>query len=174
MNGSKLKVALIISLVFNLAVVAALVVGWYRKPYREYRGRIHREANGETWRGRTRRLAHHLQLSDDKAERLDSIGGVHSEEVTEIRTLLKQVREELFVLMEQEEASEEEILQKVNEISELQGELEVQLVKKLLAIRSILSPEERERFLQLMKRHKGSHMYGPSRRQKPRYQKPGR
>ena len=174
MKSNKLKVALIISLAFNLAVVAALVVGWYRKPHQDHRGRIHRESNGEAWRGRTRRLARRLQLPDDKAERLDSIGGVHSEEVTEIRTQLRQVREELFILLEQEEVSDEEILQKVNEISELQGELEVQLVKKLLAIRSILSPEERERFLQLMKQHEGSHMNGPPGRIKHRYPKPGR
>ena len=174
MNGNKLKIALVISLVFNLAVVAALVVGWYRKPHRDRRPRIHRESNGEAWRGRTRRLARHLQLPDDKAEFLDSIGGVHSEEVTEIRMRLRQVREELFVLLEQEEASDEEILQKVDEISELQGELEVQLVKKLLAIRSILSPEERERFLLLMKKHEGSHMQRSPRSFNRRYPKPGR
>jgi len=174
MNSSKLKVALIISLIFNLTVVAALVVGWYRKPHRDIRGRIHREAGDEAWRGRTRRLARHLQLSDEKAERLDSIGGVHSEEVTEIRTRLREARRELFTLFEQEEASDEEILQKVNEISELQSELEVQLVKKLIAIRSILSPEERERFLQLMKRHEHSRRHGPPRRFKSRYPNSGR
>lgn len=174
MKSSKLKVALIISLAFNLAVVAALVVGWYRKPQLDHRGKIHRETNGEAWRGRTRRLARHLQLPQDKAERLDSIGGVHSEGVTEIRTRLRQVREELFILLEQEEVLDEDIVEKVNEISELQGELEVQLVKKLLAIRSILSPEERERFLQLMKRHEGSPRHGPPRRFKHRHPKQGR
>jgi Spy/CpxP family protein refolding chaperone len=174
MNSNKLKVALIISLVFNLAVVAALVVGWHRRPHRDYRGRIHREVREEAWVRRARRLAHHLQLSDEKAERLDSIGGVHSEEVSEIRTQLRQARKELFSLFEQEEASDEDILQKVNEISELQSELEVQLVKKLIAIRSILSPEERERFLQLMKRHEHSRKHGPPRRFKPRYPNSGR
>ena len=76
MGSNKLKTALIISLVFNLAVVAALVVGLYRKPHQEHRGRSQRRSNGEAWRGRTRRLARHLQLPDDKAKRLDSIGGV--------------------------------------------------------------------------------------------------
>ncbi len=148
--SNKWKAIVIISLTFNVAVVCALVFGMaYRarfdgeRPYRDY---------GAPGRTRGMHLGRRMGLPPDKMDQVGRIFDELRDESAELQEKLGTARGELVDLMHAENPDESAVMEKIEEISAIQGEIEKLLVRRLLRVNDILSPEERERFLQLLRR----------------------
>ncbi len=156
------KALLILSLIFNVAVLSTVVFHWtstsrtkdlhYRRPSRE-------ASIGH----RCRRLANRLDLPPEKAEQFEEIMTSSEEETRVARERLHVTRGELLALMWDSEPREEAIFEKVDEIVALQGELERILVRRLLETRSILDPDEAMRLHKHMERRMGDFMHPETR-----------
>jgi Spy/CpxP family protein refolding chaperone len=144
MNG-KLKALLVVSLAFNLSVLAALTYGWVRHS-QTGRAPLRHERELDRIDRRCRRLADRISLPGDKAEHLERIMVGEEEEHKLIRDRLHEARGELFEMVWADEPDEQAVMEKVEEVAKLQGELEKLFTQRLLKARSILDPEEEKRF----------------------------
>lgn len=148
------KALLILSLVFNVAVVATLAFYWTAESRdRDYR--VRRPVRETTIGHRCRRLASRLDLPPEKARRFEEMMTTSEEETKEMREQLHGARRELFDLIWEGEPREEAILAKVDQVIALQGELERILVRRLLETRTILDPDEAMRLYRHMERGMG-------------------
>jgi Spy/CpxP family protein refolding chaperone len=148
MSKRALKTALIISLVFNLAVVATVAVGLARReseaPSKVEGERIPIDDHG-------RHISKCIGLSGKKAKCFEEVMTGTSMEVSKIKADLEKERGDLFSLLQAEEPDEQAIMGKIESISVLQGRLEKLLVKRLIDSREVLDPEEDERLLYLIR-----------------------
>jgi len=153
MMSGRVKVILVLSLAFNIAVLGTVAFGWIQRaglremiPVEESRNHIKR---------RSRHLAKRIGLPDEKARHFERIMHASSEETLELRKRLGDAREELMSLLWQEEPDSNRVMEKVEEIAVLQGEMEKLLVSRLLDTHSILDREERAKFLRFIGRRMG-------------------
>ncbi|RKZ08984.1 hypothetical protein DRQ05_00535 [bacterium] len=156
--NSKWKAVLIISIVFNIAVIGAMTYGFAMR-----RG-VPRSPLGEgvpperLMAMRCRMMGRELGLDRDQIERVESVFVSSSKEQEELRKRLAEARAHLFELLSKDNPDEGEILERIDEISAIQGQLEGLVVKRLLKIRKILPPEQRREFLEMLRcrmDHKG-------------------
>lgn len=156
--SSKWKALLILSLVFNLAVLATIAYHWTTMP--RVKGlHVKRPDREATIGRRCRRLASRIDLPPEKSERFEEIMTASEEESRTIRKRLHEARGELIELMWEDAPREEAIFEKVDEVVALQGELERILVRRLLEARSILDPDEAMRLHKHMERRMGALMH---------------
>ncbi len=148
------RALLILSLIFNVAVLATITYHWTSTTGTDRR-RIRRPDRETTIGNRCRRLANRLDLDPEKARRFEEIMTASEEETKEVRKQLHEARRGLFELMWESEPREEEILEKVDQVVALQGELERILVRRLLEARTILDPDEAMRLHRYMERGMG-------------------
>jgi hypothetical protein len=148
MSGSSLKVALVLSLAFNAAVMGAVVYGFARRPAPG----APREpvAGAELARGRCARLCKAMGVPPDRMVHFSREMAVSSEGMSEMRLRLIEARGQLADLLRAPEPDERAIMAKVDEISALQGDLEKALVQRLLKASSVLLPEERAKLMQFI------------------------
>lgn len=149
MSRRTLKAILVVSLAFNLAVVATVAVGY---AIRET------DSAGQAADGAKipiddhgKRLSKCIGLSGKQAKCFEDVMGSSSEEAGVIKTELEKERDDLFHLLQAREPDETAIMAKVEEISVHQGRLEKLLVQRLLDSRAVLSPEEDEKLLYLIR-----------------------
>lgn len=163
--SSKWKAIIIISLTFNVAVVCALVFGMVYHARSD--GQLPYRDEGVPGRTRGMHLGRRMGLPPDKMREVGHIFDELRDESEELQEKLGTARGELVDLIHAEEPDESAVMKKIEEISAIQGELEKLLVRRLLRVNNILDPEERERFLQLLRRrmHPGfrHHMRGSGR-----------
>lgn len=152
------KAFLILSLVFNIAVIATLAFGLFRMSRVEQRPAHRRYDTKEMMGPRCRRLAEYMELPREKTVHFERIMTGSEERIDSVRTRLREARGQLFELMWAEEPQNDAVLEKVDEVAALQGELERLLIMRLLDARKILDPEEEERFI----RHMRNRMEPPS------------
>jgi len=74
-----------------------------------------------------------------------------TEGMRDLRKDLQQARGELVTLIGASEPDEKAIMAKVDEISAIQGQLERKLIHRVLGASSTLRPEERERFMRMIR-----------------------
>lgn len=98
-----------------------------------------------------RELWRHLKLEGEQRQALRSLLPEHRQRVRACRAELAQKRQELFTLIK-EGAPEAAIPGKIREISQLQGNLEEEVVRFLLEVQKHLKPEQKAAFLALMER----------------------
>ncbi len=152
MNNGKLKVALIISLVFNFAVLGAFAFAWVRHSTPRRFRIVCKEECDRPFAERFQRLSKHIGLPEEKAQRIEEIMTESQEKADELKTALREKRMELADLLHADDPNESVVMAKVDEISTLQGELERLLVQRLLRVHSVLDKEEREKFMKLIRR----------------------
>ena len=145
MNKKTLKAVLIVSLMFNLAVVATVAVGLIL-------------SESETSRAGTMPIDDHgkhlskcIGLTGKQAKCFEDVMADASEEAKEIKADLTRERDVLFHLLQADKADREAIAASVDRISVLQGKLEMLLVMRVVDSREVLSPEEDERLLYLIR-----------------------
>ena len=144
MSKRSLKAILVVSLAFNLAVVATVAVGY---AIRET------GSTGQTAEGNIpiddhgRQLSDCLGLSGEQARCFEQVMAEKSDKAAKIKVELEKERSNLFHLLLEEEPDEQAIMARVDSIAGLQGDLEKVLVKRLIDSRLVLSPEEDERLL---------------------------
>lgn len=151
MSDRILRGALIVSLAFNLAVVATVAAGWAVRG-----GPPEQAASGSAGSGapiddHARELSRCIGLTGKSAKCFENAMTASSAEAREAKIQLERHRERLFHLMEARQPDEERIMSEVDEIAALQGELEKLLVRRLLDSRSVLSPDEDERLMYLIR-----------------------
>ncbi len=159
------KVLLVLSLVFNVAVLATITYHWTSAKETERR-HIRRPDREATIGRRCRRLASRLDLPPEKSEKFEAIMMASEEETKAVREQLHTARQELFELLWESEPNEEAILGKVDQVVELQGELERILIRRLLEARTILDPDEAMRLHRHMEHGMGGLMHPDPRRQR--------
>lgn len=81
----------------------------------------------------------------------------HKRRLLETRRELAQKRRELFELIASEAPPDSAIQKKVQEISNLQGSLEEEIVRFLLEVKQQLKPEQQAAFLSLVQRRLSGH-----------------
>jgi Spy/CpxP family protein refolding chaperone len=151
MSRDSLKIALFLSLAFNLAVIGAFVYGFVRRPATECFGPPEAGAPPDSFGGNCRRFARQIGLPRERAARFSHVMADSSGEMRELRERLQEARRELVGLIGASTPDEKTVMAKVDEISAIQGELEKRLIARLLSVNTILQPEERERVMRLIR-----------------------
>jgi Spy/CpxP family protein refolding chaperone len=151
MSRDSLKIALVLSLAFNLAVIGAFVYGFVRSPAPECFVPPPPGAPADSFGGRCSHFARQIGLPRDKAARFSRLFTNSSDEMLELRGRLQEARTELVELISVPTPDEKMVMAKVDEISAIQGELEKRLITRLLSVNAILQPEERERLMYLIR-----------------------
>ncbi len=146
MNKRSLKAVLVVSLAFNLAVVATVAVGLAVRDSGTpvSGGEIPIDDHGK-------HLSKCIGLSGEKAKCFEDVMAGTSEEAGEIKAELEKERDDFFHLLQEIEPDERAIMAGVESISVLQGRLEKLLVKRLVDSRAVLEPEEDARLLYLIR-----------------------
>ncbi len=149
MNKRTLKAILVVSLAFNLAVVATVAVGYVVRDSGTSgqsvgEGEIPIDDHGK-------RLSKCIGLTGKKAKCFEDVMAGTSEEASKIKAELEGERNDLFHLLQTKEPDEQAIMARVESISVLQGQLEKLLVKRLVDSRAVLEPEEDARLLYLIR-----------------------
>ncbi|HUV36471.1 MAG TPA: periplasmic heavy metal sensor [Patescibacteria group bacterium] len=156
-GGNRWKVILIVSLAFNFAVAGSLVYGL------ALRGRFTGESEYQDERMPAGRRGMHLGrrmgLPQEKMVRVGRIFDDLHDETVDLRERLAVARGALIELLNAERPDQGAIMDKIDEISAIQGELEKLLMKRLLRVHEILDPGEREQLLHLLQKrmHTGFH-----------------
>ncbi|MEJ2673037.1 MAG: periplasmic heavy metal sensor [Deltaproteobacteria bacterium] len=94
-----------------------------------------------------RALWQELNLNKSQRQALRSLGPQHHRRVLKIRRELAQKRQELFNLIQGKDTPVSAIRAKVRGISALQGSLEQEMVRFLLALKNNLNPQQQAVFL---------------------------
>ena len=146
MKRDVLKIALVVSLVFNAAVIGAFAYGFARRP-----APPEDCPAPEQFASHGGRIARHIGVPRERTMRFVRVMADSSRETAGIRSALRSARGELIVLIEAGEPDESAIMAKVDEVSRLQGDLEKRVVARLLDARTVLTHEERARFMHLIR-----------------------
>ncbi len=151
MKRDAVKIALVVSLVFNAAVIGAFAYGLARKPSPQGFCPEAGRARSEPFEWHGKRIARRIGVPDERTMRFIGVMSDSSGETAEIRGALQRSRADLIALIEANEPDEAAIMAKVDEISRLQGDFEKRVVARLLGARDVLTPEERARFMRLIR-----------------------
>ena len=148
MSKRTLKAILVVSIAFNHAVIATVAVGYAIRESgtagQAAGGKIAIDDHGKA-------LSKCIGLSGKQAKCFEDVMGGTSEEARGIKTELESERDDLFHLLQEKEPDDQAIMAKVESISVLQGRLEKLLVQRLLDSRKVLTPEEDEKLLNLIR-----------------------
>jgi Spy/CpxP family protein refolding chaperone len=148
MRGNSLKIALVLSLAFNAAVMGAVVYGFARKPAPgPWRGRAE---GGDLAAGRCSMLCRQMGIAPERRLLFTRAMADCSEGMSETRRQLVGARRQLADLLRAPEPDKMAIMAKVDTISVLQGQLEKSLIERLLKASSVLTPEERARLMRFV------------------------
>jgi len=152
MSRDGLKIALVLSLAFNMAVIGAFVYGLMGGPMPERFGRPPAVYGpGDPFGGRGVRLARQIGVPHDRAMHFSRIMADSAEGMKDLRESLQRTRGELVELIGASEPDEAAIMAKVDEISAIQGQLERKLIHRVLGASSTLRPRERERLMLMIR-----------------------
>jgi Spy/CpxP family protein refolding chaperone len=100
-----------------------------------------------------RSLWRELNLDNSQRQALHGLFPEHRRKVDEIKQELAQKRQELFNLIQNDATPMSAIQTKVKEISVLQGSLEEEMVRFMLAFRKTLNPQQQTAFLSKVQTH---------------------
>lgn len=144
MSRRLLIIVLLISLAINLAAV--FTIGSY---WRE--ARSHKRVIEPRWMGRARDwregpLRRELNLTDEQLEALHKNQQEMRQKMLPYRQELFTKRKELMKLLKETEPNREKADSLFREVVSLQMELESHIFEHLWNVRSMLTPEQRERF----------------------------
>lgn len=151
MSDRILKAVLVVSLAFNLAVAATVAAGWATREETPAGATGSPDDPGIPIDDHARHLSRCIGLSGKSAKCFEEAMAVSSGEAGKIKADLDRHRERLFHLMQADKPDEKRIMDEVEAIAGLQGELEKLLVKRLLDSRSVLEPDEDERLMYLIR-----------------------
>lgn len=151
MRRDGLAIALVVSLAFNAAVLGAFAYGSLRRPRPPEYCPAPAARAPEPFGAHGRRIARHIGVPRERMMHFVRVMEDSSSETAGVRGELRRVRGELIALIEASEPDEGAIMAKVEEVSRLQGDLEKRVVGRLLHARTVLTGEERARFMHLIR-----------------------
>ncbi|HBU69931.1 MAG TPA: hypothetical protein DEE98_06050 [Elusimicrobia bacterium] len=131
---------LVLSLGFNLAVIITL--GHHRIFKPDFK-------NGQR---QFNKMSRELKLSAEQREAMKKSRDEMMSQAEPLKTQLRQKRNELFLLIDAENIEQKKIDALVGEISDLQLRLEKKVVEHSLSMRKNLSPEQKKKFSEMIRR----------------------
>ena len=114
--------------------------------------------------GARSRLMQELNLTQEQMQRLDALQQQSKKQMEQPRQALRQARQDLANLMASN-ADENAIRAKHNQLQQLQQQMANVRFQNMLEMRKVLTPEQRQRFAQLMQQRRGN---SPNRAGSPR------
>jgi len=137
---------LIFSLAANGAAVAALGINWFW---------AQREEPPFTWEGKRADsfLREDLRLKEEKAREVRLLLAHRGPEMRRMRDDIRVHRGHLVDLLAQQEPDRAAIEREVAEIAALQSKMEWEAADRLLALKSRLSADQQERFVEFLRSH---------------------
>ena len=114
------------------------------------------------------KLTRSLSLRPEQHQIIRGLLPSHQQKIGELRLGLAQQRQELFEMLQAEEPSLSAMQDKIKEISDLQGKLEMKIVQFFLGFRNCLKPEQKITFMEFMEHHLLAGQDGKGRAQGPR------
>ncbi len=154
MKRNWLLYLVIFSLALNFGTIATLV-------YLRYQDKAQRLSQEMPPPMALRALWGALNLDPQQRQAVRGLFPEHRARVMELRRQLSQKRREIFDLIKGEEPALAPMQAKVRELSELQGQLEEELVRFLLEFKKRLKPEQQAAFLNLMQARWDKALGGP-------------
>ena len=156
------------------AIVTALLIGagsfWATRAVGQGDTARTRPGAGRARRFRPGRVARWLGLTAEQAKALRQADPTFDTEAAELRTQLTGRRKTFAQLLENDESSDQQLLQQLDKVIETQSRLERRVTQHLLKVRRLLTPQQRRRLLGLaasgVRRH-GAGRRGRSPRTRP-------
>ncbi|MBW4619077.1 MAG: Spy/CpxP family protein refolding chaperone [Cyanosarcina radialis HA8281-LM2] len=105
-------------------------------------------------RGDRNRLVQELNLSQDQVNRLEAIRQQYQSRISQQKQALSQAQQELRTLMAGT-SSASDIRNKYNQVKGLRQQLADTRFESMLAMREVLNPQQRQRFVELMQNRRG-------------------
>jgi Spy/CpxP family protein refolding chaperone len=94
-----------------------------------------------------------LNLGPEQCQITRGLLPEHQQRIGELRLGMAQRRRELFEIIQAGEPSWSAVQDKIREISDLQGKLEMETVQFFLGFRNCLNPEQKIAFMEFMGHH---------------------
>ena len=150
MKTKSLKLILLVSVVFNFTIIAAAGFFFFRDSLCRVSDR---PALSDRADMRSAALAEKLGLTPEQQASMKEADAVFRKEagVKKHAELMKK-RERLLSLIKAEETDKAAVGAALAEITALQGEIEAAVVEHMLAEKSTLTPQQRERYLKLLEK----------------------
>lgn len=149
MDKKVLVVILVISVTINLATVLTLGYFWWaRHAAAEQKVFLRRPHMMHDWQ--QTRMARELGLSDKQIEEMKKANEEMMVAMQPLREELFKKRQELMLLLRDEDMDGEKADMLIGQIAGLQAEHDAQIFDRLLVMRKILTPEQRQRLGTLM------------------------
>ncbi|OGP14306.1 MAG: hypothetical protein A2052_09480 [Deltaproteobacteria bacterium GWA2_54_12] len=142
MKTKTLKLILLVSVVFNFTIIAAAGYFYFQGSRCRIADRPDRSAA----------IAEKLGLSPEQQASMKEADAAFRTEAGVKRAGLSKKREHLLSLIKAETADKAAIGAALADINALQGEIEAAVVEHMLAEKSMLTPEQREKYLKLLEK----------------------
>jgi Spy/CpxP family protein refolding chaperone len=144
MKNRKTTIALILSLIFNVAFLAALGYRlWEKKDHAESTRRRPSQSSRQ-YRGEP------LKLTEEQKELLRQVRKEFSPRIRSIQSSLNQERQLLVGLLLQDKPDSLQVENRLSRIGKFQLDIEREIMHQMLKEKQILPPELRERYLNMV------------------------
>ncbi len=110
-------------------------------------------------RGKTEKLIEELNLNDNQVQQLNAIRQKYRPQMQQLREQMQATRQELSQMM-QGNTSTTDLRKKHQQVIDLDQKLHNLRFENMLAIREILTPEQRRQFAQLMEQRRANRRNG--------------
>ena len=107
-------------------------------------------------RGKTDRLVQELNLTPEQTQQIEAIQAQYQEEMSQSKEAMRQAQQELMDLMAGT-ASVDQIREQYNQVETLKQQVSQLRFDSMLAMREVLTPEQRSQAAQLMQNRRGGH-----------------
>ena len=144
------RVSVLSLLILSLGTAAAFAAPNPQQSLRQYSDEIAQQPGQKPGRGNPERVFQQLNLSDAQKAQLKSIRDKYQPQLTSQRQAFQQAQQELRTLMTSN-ADKSQILEKRAQVMAIKQKLEDLHFQSMLAMREVLTPQQRTQLEQLMK-----------------------
>jgi periplasmic protein CpxP/Spy len=156
------RISVLTLLMLSLGSTAAFAAPNPQQSLRQYSDEIAQQPGQKPGRGNPNRVFEQLGLSDAQKAQIKSIRDQYQPQLTSQRQEFQKAQQELRTLMTSN-ADQSQILEKRAQVMAIKQKLEDLHFQSMLAIRNILTPEQRTKLDELMKqRHQNTKNQGPN------------
>lgn len=141
MKTRTLKLILLVSVIFNVTIIAAAGFFYFRDSWCA----VQRQGRGAD-------LARKLDLTKEQEASMKEADARFRKEAREMRAGLLKHREVLLGLIGEDSPDRASIESTLKEMSALQGRIEAAAVEHMIEEKSLLTPEQREKYLKLLEK----------------------
>ncbi len=164
MSKKTLSWLLIISLVINISTIGTFSYYQWLKPGKKKRS--------EKYRSHRESLQKKLDLTDEQSVKMDSLRKSLFKDIKPLINEVKTSRNEVIEMIKQDSVSLEQIYEKIDRINDIEKVIHKKATANLLNYRTILTEEQRSKFVEMVARRMFGSNYRKSRHSGSHKQKP--